>query len=154
MKQINRREFVVIAAAAAGTLCFDCEARSQTTGPTTSASAKTVDVGSKSDYATDGMDDRFIKTDHIVVTRENGKIFASSSKCTHQGGDVRIQGAQLYCPRHKAYFTAEGANVSGPAKTPLPRFAISTDANGHLIVDLARQYVESQWSEPGSFVPA
>jgi nitrite reductase/ring-hydroxylating ferredoxin subunit len=100
------------------------------------------------------MNDKFIKTDHIVVTRENGKIFASSSKCTHLGGDVRIEGNQLFCPRHKAYYTAEGAIVSGPPKTALPRYAIAVEAGGHLIVDTSKQYVESQWSDPGSFVAA
>ena len=117
MSEINRREFIA-AAAATATLAFcHCQtALAQTTAPATIPSAKTVDVGPKSDYAADGMHDKFIATDHIVVTRESGKIFASSSKCTHQGADVRIQGTQLYCPKNKVLFSAEVRQGQRPAK--------------------------------------
>jgi nitrite reductase/ring-hydroxylating ferredoxin subunit len=155
MSEINRREFIAAAAATATCAFCHCQtALAQTTAPATIPSAKTVDVGPKSDYAADGMHDKFIATDHIVVTRESGKIFASSSKCTHQGADVRIQGTQLYCPKHKALFSAEGARVSGPPKTSLPRFGIRLDSNGHLIVDLSTQFPEAKWADPASFVTA
>jgi Rieske Fe-S protein len=154
MAELNRRDFMTAAAVtAACAMCCGGELMAQTTAPTTQP--KTVDVGPKSDYAADGMNDKFIATNHIVVTREAGKIFVSSSKCTHQGADVRIQGNTLYCPRHKSIFEPDGTKApapSGPAKTSLPRYGVSVDASGHLIVDLTTQFPEAKWSDPASFV--
>ena len=111
--------------------------------------AKSVDVGPKADYAADGMHDKFIAADHIVVTRENGKIFASSSKCTHQARTCRFR-VILFCPKHKSMFTPEGVRTAGPAKTSLPRYAISVNSDGHIVVDLA-PIPRSQLERPGEF---
>jgi nitrite reductase/ring-hydroxylating ferredoxin subunit len=155
MADINRREFMAAAAVAtaACAMCAGHEAEAQTTAP--AAGATTVDVGAKTDYAADGMSDKFETTNHIIVTRLSGQIFASSSKCTHQGVDVKITGIQLICPKHHSIFQEDGSKApapSGPAKTALPRFAISVDANGHLIVDMSQQFPQAKWTDPASFV--
>jgi nitrite reductase/ring-hydroxylating ferredoxin subunit len=154
MAEINRREFITAAAAtaAACAVCHCHDAQAQAAAPSTMPAATSVDVGAKADYAADGMHDKFIATNHIVITRENGKIFASSSKCTHQGADVQIQGDALFCPRHKSMFTPEGIRTAGPAKTALPRYAIKANSDGHLIVDLTQQFPQEKWTDPASFV--
>jgi hypothetical protein len=51
-------------------------------------------------------------------------------------------------------FTPEGVRTAGPAKTSLPRYAISVNSDGHIVVDLSRQFPEANWSDPASFVTA
>jgi nitrite reductase/ring-hydroxylating ferredoxin subunit len=154
MAEINRREFIA-AAAAATAACAMCCGNNDAMAQATAPSATTVDVGAKSDYAADGYSDKFETSNHIIISRANGKIVALSSKCTHQGVDVKITGATLTCPKHKSIFEADGTKApppSGPAKTALPHFAISVDANGHLIVDTSKQFLEANFSDPASFV--
>ena len=56
------------------------------------------------------------------------------------------------CPRHGANFDIDGNVTKGPARTPLIRYAISVDANGHLIVDKSQSFTSDQWDNPASFV--
>ncbi|WP_449386097.1 QcrA and Rieske domain-containing protein [Cellulomonas soli] len=60
----------------------------------------------------------------VLVQPTEGAVVAVSAVCTHQGCTVTVDGDQLSCPCHGSVFTFEGANVSGPAKTPLPAFAV------------------------------
>ncbi|RYV51113.1 Rieske (2Fe-2S) protein [Pengzhenrongella frigida] len=61
-----------------------------------------------------------------------GTVVGLSAVCTHQGCTVAPDGAELVCPCHGSVFTAaDGANVSGPAKTPLPAVAVTVE-NGEV----------------------
>ena len=60
----------------------------------------------------------------ILVQATEGAVTGLSAVCTHQGCTVAVDGDKLVCPCHGSVFTLEGANVSGPAPTPLPGFAV------------------------------
>jgi nitrite reductase/ring-hydroxylating ferredoxin subunit len=152
MPEINRRQFIAAAVAATCVMCRHRLADAQTTVPASQPSGKVVDVGPRSEYAADGNSDKFIASDHIVVSRENGKIFASSSHCTHTTGEVRVEPGRLYCPRHKGVYSPEGTPVSGPPKVALPRFAVSVDSRGHVIVDTSTQFPAEKWTDPASYI--
>ena len=56
------------------------------------------------------------------------------------------------CPTHKSHFTFEGTVTGGPAKRSLPRYGISVDANGHVLVDCSKEFTEKNWDDENSFV--
>jgi cytochrome b6-f complex iron-sulfur subunit len=64
--------------------------------------------------------------DPVIVSQpEEGTIVAFSAICTHQGCTVAPDGPQLKCPCHgSVYESGTGGNVSGPAPSPLPAFAV------------------------------
>lgn len=84
------------------------------------ALAQVADIpvgGALSATATDG-------SPIILVQATEGTVTGLSAVCTHQGCTVAVDGDELACPCHGSVFTLEGANVSGPAPTPLPAFAV------------------------------
>jgi cytochrome b6-f complex iron-sulfur subunit len=156
MKEMNRREFVTAIAAAAclcglGT-CGEVLADA-TTAP--SSAPTTLDVGAKTDYAQDGITTTWMKAPNkVAVIRHDGKIHATTTICTHRGATIRQSddAVSFTCPRHHAQFDIEGNVTKGPAKVALSRYAISVDANGHLIVDKTQKFTSDQWDDPNSFV--
>jgi cytochrome b6-f complex iron-sulfur subunit len=158
MKELNRREFVAAAATAAACLCVlgnagNVEADAPTTAP--SAPATPFDAGPKSDYSKDGITDKWSKTkNRLVITRHEGKIFASTSACTHKGCAVECtpDKSSLFCHCHGATYDIDGKVTKGPAKKPLMRYGISLDANDHVIVDKSKTYAMAKWADEGSFI--
>jgi Rieske Fe-S protein len=145
--QINRREFV---AAGALTVCGFCVVvggcasggggTAGATGPHDADRAEadqrgTLDIGPAQDFPRDGAYDQFAEADHVLVVRQGGEIYAVSSICTHRACDLEPVGDSLRCPCHGSRFDLAGRVVKGPAGRPLPRYAITTGAGGHLVVD-------------------
>lgn len=61
----------------------------------------------------------------IVSQPTKGKAVAFSAICTHKGCTVKPAGAELDCPCHGSIYNAlTGANISGPAPSPLPAVAV------------------------------
>lgn len=56
----------------------------------------------------------------ILLQPQAGTVVALSAVCTHQGCTVAPDGKELKCPCHGSVFDLTGANVSGPAPSPLP----------------------------------
>lgn len=159
MSQLNRREFVAAVACAAclcglGSNSYLLADDAPTTAPSTAPST-TLDAGPKSDYTADGITTTWMKMPHrIAVIRHQGKIYACTTVCPHRGGILfkKADLQTLACPRHGATFDIEGNVTHMPAKTPLTRYAISVDANGHIIVDKSQSFTHDQWNDPASFV--
>jgi nitrite reductase/ring-hydroxylating ferredoxin subunit len=158
MKELNRREFVAAAACAAcllgmGGLGGDFS-HALADEPSTQPGS-TLDVGAKSDYAKDGITTTWIgQPNRVIVIRHEGKIYASTSICPHRQVTI-VEGADhnsFECPRHHSKFDIDGNVTQGPAKKALVRYAISVDANGHLIVDKSKKFTDTQWDDPASFV--
>jgi len=157
MSQLNRRDFVAVACAAclcglssSSPLLADDSSNAPTTVP-----SMTLDVGAKSDYAVDGVTSTWSKMPiRVSVVRNDGKIYASTTLCTHRGGTLAWNNTQdMYvCPRHGATFDIDGNVTKGPARLPLVRYGISVDANNHLIVDKTQKFTPDQWDDPASFV--
>ena len=163
MSDMNRRDFLTVIAAATCACCA-CgiaeadEQRPPTSGPGAGpggAMAKTpVDVGPKSDYAKDGVSDKFSKSHRILVVRHEGKIYAPTSTCTHKNAAVRVKDGEIVCPNHGSRYSIMGTPTKGPAKASLFRYGISLDDKGHIIVDRAKQFGEKQWDDPAASIEA
>ena len=73
----------------------------------------------------------------FLLGRDAKGLYAMSLQCTHQGcAVVQQSGNQLFCPCHKSVFDSNGAVLVGPAKLPLPHFAVTVDAAGNITVDM------------------
>lgn len=63
----------------------------------------------------------------ILSQAQAGRIVGLSAICTHQGCTVAPDGGRLLCPCHGSVYSLEGANVSGPAPSPLVPVEVHVD---------------------------
>lgn len=77
----------------------------------------------------------------VILLRWQGRAHAFSLKCTHRGARLRWRADQgdVFCPRHKARFTAQGIHSGGRRTRDLDRYAIRREA-GRVAVDLGALY--------------
>jgi Rieske Fe-S protein len=68
----------------------------------------------------------------ILVQPEKGKVVAMTAVCTHQQCTVAPDGDELKCPCHGSVYDLTGANVSGPAPSPLAQFDVHV-TNGAVV---------------------
>jgi Rieske Fe-S protein len=124
--KLNRRHFLVLSAATALTAgCANQPIKMQ---------SASIDAGPESDFANDGVYDKFREQGFFIVRRD-GQLFAISSICTHLGCEVKEQPDMSYkCPCHGSTYDAAGKVTHGPAIHDLPRLPSTTDTNGHLII--------------------
>jgi cytochrome b6-f complex iron-sulfur subunit len=161
MSELNRREFVVATGiVAAGCACaFCCADALAAPGDKPSAGAGgahatggKVDIGKLSDYSSDGITDKFARTNRFFIVRTDGKIFACSARCTHKFSPLKIKDDHFACPSHGSQFSIQGTVTHGPAKSSLERYAISRNDAGNLIVDTSSAFREKDWDKPESFI--
>jgi Rieske Fe-S protein len=133
--EINRREFVLLAA----TACAGCATGGQDNGDSSVPKVlKVVDAGPVALYAADGIYDHFRHQGFFLV-REGGKLIALSSDCTHRDCPLRaLPDHTLSCKCHGSRFNASGDVLRGPARRSLPQFPTSIDPGQHLVVQVMR----------------
>ncbi len=114
-----------------------------------------VKVGVPESYEDGKVVERF-KDQNIWVIRNEGKIYALSTTCTHLGCTPNWQeGAQKFkCPCHGSGFYISGVNFEGPAPRPLERWGISVGEDGQLVVDKSKKFQAERgdWSNVESFI--
>jgi menaquinol-cytochrome c reductase iron-sulfur subunit len=153
----DRREFLIRLGTAAGAaaVTYQGAASLRALVPNVSYDAPTtVKLGVPADFP-DGL--KFLPDLRLLVFRDGRVFHAISAVCTHLGCTVRaealarpevrdVDGSPLrlshryLCPCHGSEYSGEGANVSGPAPTPLAWYELSIAADdGQLVVDLARE---------------
>jgi cytochrome b6-f complex iron-sulfur subunit len=73
----------------------------------------------------------------FVVRAAEGFFYALSATCTHLGCIVNFKRDEgiIACPCHGSKFDKQGIVIGGPAPRPLPRFDMSLDEDGVLIVN-------------------
>ena len=155
MSELNRREFILATGVAAVSLMslpvLQSAAHAQA-APTSMPTAP-VDVGLLSSFDKDGVTQTFSKKpNYLYIVRQDGKLFACRSLCTHKGRPLTVKDTEFYCPTHHSEFSFQGTVTHGPAQTSLPRYAISTDDNGHVVVDCTKEFSEKNWDDAASFV--
>src|SRR5688572_15427555 len=107
MAEINRREFLGVAAVCAcGACCSEIAF---------AAGEKPVDAGPLSQYDKDGAVDKLAKSDGVILTRKNGRLFAVAAICTHRKTVLNPVEGELRCPGHGARFSLDGLVIKGPA---------------------------------------
>jgi Rieske Fe-S protein len=160
--EINRRTFLTAAAATAAALALPVLSAPPAAGaiaedaPTSApASDQQFDVGPLSRYNHDGVTSTWAaKPKAFFLIRNDGKLYASSSICTHRHCVLTAKPDELYCHCHQSEFSLEGTVTNGPAKRSLERYAISTNADNHVIVDKSSSFSEAHWDDPASFIAA
>jgi cytochrome b6-f complex iron-sulfur subunit len=114
-----------------------------------------VKVGLPDSFEEGKVVERF-KEQNIWVVRNEGKIYALSTTCTHLGCTPNWQEAaqKFKCPCHGSGFYISGINFEGPAPRPLERWAISVGEDGQLVVDKSKKFQAERgdWSNVESFI--
>lgn len=71
----------------------------------------------------------------VCIVRENDKLCAISTTCTHLGCIIAPSDTGFACPCHGSRFDQDGNVTGGPAPKPLPWYQLSLAPNGELEVD-------------------
>ncbi|HUJ59181.1 MAG TPA: Rieske (2Fe-2S) protein [Kofleriaceae bacterium] len=108
----------------------------------TCPSSGVTDVGAPTTFQTNTP--VYFSSGGFFVVRDSGGLYALTSKCTHEGATIEVQGSDFYCPRHGAKFTFDGDVVSGPVFTGLVHYAMCTLAGGHVGVIKSQTVSETQ----------
>jgi nitrite reductase/ring-hydroxylating ferredoxin subunit len=153
MSDLNRRSFLLTAAATAAAVISLPVLQPYAEADQPAAGAKPIDVGTMADYTKDGATNKFQAKNKIFVVREDSQIYACTSICTHKGAALQLKDDEIFCAKHNSHFTFEGTVTGGPAKKSLPRYAITLGADGHLMVDKSKSFDEKNWTDAASFVP-
>ena len=150
--EFNRREFVIAGAAAAAAWArIDPFALSACAAAPVAGSGG-VDVGTAADFRHDGIFDQFAHSRKLMLVRKGDRLYATSALCTHRDCLIKHVEAEMRCPCHGSRFDVDGDVTKGPAKSPLSRFAIATDATGRIVVDPTQKFGPGQWDDPKCYL--
>lgn len=121
-----------------------------------------VKIGAPDKFAPNSVDETF-KDKKIWIVRENDKIVALRTVCTHLGCTPNWNDNEnkFKCPCHGSGFRGPkgnqvaGMHFEGPAPVPLLRFKITMGDDGQLVVDEGTMYAfeKGEWTNPESFYP-
>jgi Rieske Fe-S protein len=157
MSDLNRRDFVALAALTLAGSCAMCgTAMAEEEGGKSESKkdfpAAEVDCGDAADYKKDGVYDKFAKTNGVMLISHDGKLIALSTKCTHKNCNVLKKEEIISCRCHGSKFDDEGKPTKGPAKAALFRYPIKKDDKGHVIVEADKTKIigEKEWDKEGS----
>ena len=108
------------------------------------------------DFESGKVDLRFKKQYNVWIVRDDEKIIALSTVCTHLGCTPNWLEAErkFKCPCHGSGFRSSGINFEGPAPRPLERFQISLSNDGQILVDKTKsfKYEKGEWNRTESFL--
>jgi len=121
--------------------------------------SSTFRIGAPSDYAL-GVDTKWQQQYRIWVTRTSDRLFVIYARCTHLGctPDWKASENKFKCPCHGSGYDSEGVNFEGPAPRPMDRAHVELDAEGQILVDIAKLYdwtkgEKNEFDEPGAYIP-
>ena len=117
---------------------------------------QTFRAGMPDDYDPRSVSERFKDQYGVWIVRDEEKIYALSTVCTHLGCTPNWLGNdnKFKCPCHGSGFYKTGINFEGPAPRPLERFKIALADNGEIIVDKTKKFQQEkgEWKDPESFI--
>jgi len=145
---LSRRQFIQTAAATA-CACALCGALPALADK---VSTDPLDAGKLADYSSDGVYDQFAKSHHVLIVRNQNRLYAPTAVCTHKHCVVRARDGSIICPCHNSHYNTEGVPTRGPARRPLVRYAIQLK-NGRIVVDPSQTFDQSKWSDSQTFIP-
>ncbi|MEP6819567.1 MAG: Rieske 2Fe-2S domain-containing protein [bacterium] len=116
-------------------------------------------VGLPGDYAL-GVDTKWQQQYRIWVDKTSDRIFVIYARCTHLGctPDWKASENKFKCPCHGSGYDSEAINFEGPAPRPMDRAHVELDAEGQIVVDIAKLYKwpkgdRSEFNDPGAYIP-
>lgn len=128
MKLLDRRQFLLLGTG----LVAGCVTREAVPSVPT-----VVDAGPAEQYLADGVYGRFRARGFFLI-RQGARLFALGSFCTHRHCRLDAERDHTFsCPCHGSTFDAQGQVTEGPARRPLPEFAVSLSAQGHVLVTMS-----------------
>ncbi len=115
-------------------------------------------VGFPSDYAL-GVDTKWQQQYRIWVDKTSDRVFVIYARCTHLGctPDWRASENKFKCPCHGSGYDSEGINFEGPAPRPMDRAQVKLDAEGQIVVNIAKLYKQpkgerDEFNDEGAFI--
>ena len=113
-------------------------------------------AGFPADFSIGVVDTRFKERYQVWIVRDEEKIYALSTICTHLGCTPNWLEAEskFKCPCHGSGFYVTGINFEGPAPRPLERVGVSLAEDGQLLIDKSRlfKFEAGQWTDSASFL--
>jgi cytochrome b6-f complex iron-sulfur subunit len=121
--------------------------------------SSTFRVGFPADYAL-GVDTKWQQQYRIWVDKTSDRVFVIYARCTHLGctPDWKASENKFKCPCHGSGYDSEGVNFEGPAPRPMDRAHVELDAEGQIVVDIAKLYKwpkgeKNEFNDPGAYIP-
>ena len=121
--------------------------------------SSTFRVGFPADYAL-GVDTKWQQQYRIWVDKTSDRIFVIYARCTHLGctPDWKASENKFKCPCHGSGYDSEAINFEGPAPRPMDRAHVELDAEGQIVVDIAKLYrwpkgEKNEFNDPGAYIP-
>lgn len=121
--------------------------------------SSTFRVGFPADYAL-GVDTKWQQQYRIWVDKTSDRVFVVYARCTHLGctPDWKASENKFKCPCHGSGYDSEGINFEGPAPRPMDRAHVELDAEGQIVVDIAKLYKwpkgeKNEFNDPGAYIP-
>jgi len=113
-------------------------------------------IGFPDDFESGKVDLRFKKQYNVWIVRDDEKIIALSTVCTHLGCTPNWleTDRKFKCPCHGSGFRSSGINFEGPAPRPLERYRIYLANDGQIIVDKNKnfKYEKGEWNRMESYL--
>ena len=107
-----------------------------------------VKVADTKDIQPSHMKEVQVDGEYICVVNIEGKYYAISNICTHEGGplaDGTLEGFEVECPWHGSKFDVRtGEVMSPPASEPEPTYQVKVDGNSILIKKQGKNNKSSQ----------
>jgi len=120
--------------------------------------SSTFKIGFPGDYAL-GVDTKWQQQYRIWVDKTSDRLFVVYARCTHLGctPDWRASENKFKCPCHGSGYDSEAINFEGPAPRPMDRAEVKLDAEGQIVVNVAKLYKwpkgeKNEFDEPGAFI--
>ena len=115
-------------------------------------------IGFPDDFESGKVDLRFKKSHSVWIVRDDEKIIALSTVCTHLGCTPNWleTDRKFKCPCHGSGFRSSGINFEGPAPRPLERYRIVLANDGQILIDKTKKfkYEKGEWSRSESYLKA
>ena len=113
-------------------------------------------AGYPDNFTVGEVSERFKDKHGVWIVRDQEKIYALSTVCTHLGCTPNwLPNENKYkCPCHGSGFYKNGINFEGPAPRPLERFKISLADDGEIVIDKTKKFQQEkgEWTDPESYI--